>query len=568
MVRESTLKVVTGVVIFAVALAAGIPYGLHRQFTAAMDELARISTSERQYADLLSMLRGAETGQRGFIITGDEAYLLPYHAAVAALPLQREKLRAGAGAEEAKVLRRIEQNIDLKLAELAETIASRREGGFGAAAPIVVAGQGKRQMDLLRTLITEQISAKNVEREVLHARMLNDTRSAAFVSIAAGVVNVVALLSVLIISHNNLRKRRQSEEYAKQASLELEVRSRESQRRNEQLTGNAQLMHALGMAESLDESSEIISAYLSWLLPNSSGCLYLYRNSRDLLVRQATWGDDSGEPDRLRVEDCWALRKGRPHIANQELPLFCVHVPTASTGNARICIPLVAQGDVLGSLTIIAADGGASSPIAESQWIEQLAEQIALALSNVQLRLSLRRQSVVDPLTELYNRRFMDEALLREMARAERHGKPVAVVLIDLDHFKHVNDDFGHDAGDALLRAVAQLMRDNVRKCDIACRFGGEELVLILPECDTSVAVSRANALREKIEQLNLPFKGGTIRATASFGVASSAELETLSGEQLLAAADEALYAAKRGGRNQVRMAQAKSRQEALQADH
>jgi diguanylate cyclase (GGDEF)-like protein len=563
---ESALKVVTGVVIFVVALAAAIPYGLHRQFTAAMEELARISTSERQYADLLSMLRGAETGQRGFIITGDEAYLQPYYAAVAALPAQREKLRAGAAAEEAKVLQRIEQSIDLKLADLAETIASRRQGGFGAAASMVIAGQGKRQMDLLRTLINEQISAKNVARAVLHAKMLNDTRSAAFVSIAAGVVNVVALLSVLIVSHFNLRRRRHSDRVAKAASLQLEARSQESQRRNEQLAGNVQLMHALGMAESLDECSEIISAYLSWLLPDSSGCLYLYRNSRDMLVRQVTWGDDSGEPERLHVEDCWALRKGRPHIATQELPLFCAHVPKDSAGRARICLPLVAQGDVLGSLTIIGAENGPTSPIAEAQWIEQLAEQIALALSNVQLRLSLRRQSVVDPLTELYNRRFMDEALQREMARAERHGKPVAVVLADLDHFKRVNDNFGHDAGDALLRAVAQLVRDNIRKCDIACRFGGEEMVLILPECDAAVAALRANALRERIEQLNLPFKGGTIHATASFGVAASAGIPAQSGEQLLAAADEALYAAKRAGRNQVRVAPSTAQPEALQA--
>ncbi|XLZ69960.1 diguanylate cyclase [Massilia sp. SR12] len=531
-------------------MTATIPYLIDRRINQVIQELADLSKRERYYTNLLGMLGDAETGQRGFVITGDEAYLTPYEGAVGMLPPLREQLRGHPrNPEEADSFRQIETVIDRKLAELAKTVELRRNAGFEAAHAIVIDGTGKAHMDLLRSLIGEQISEYRSLRDELREHLLGNTRMASNISIGAGIANILALSAVLATAHITSRRRRLAEVAAREASAALEARSQEAHRLNEQLAGSAQLMHALDMAQSLDESSEIISAYLSWLLPETAGTLYLHRNSRDLLERKASWGDDSEEPESLEPTDCWGLRSGGAHFSEGENGLHCKHVAKPVIARPRLCVPLVSQGEVIGCLTVMGA--------IDRAWVERLSEQIAMSLSNVQLRLSLRRQSVVDPLTELYNRRYMDETLKREFARAARNGKPVAVVMVDLDHFKHVNDDFGHEAGDGLLREVGRILRESVRKCDIACRYGGEEMVLVMPECDLESAMRRASGVREAIEALVFSYQGRVVPATASFGVATTMEVEGATPETLIACADKALYQAKRTGRNRVCSAEA-----------
>lgn len=185
------------------------------------------------------------------------------------------------------------------------------------------------------------------------------------------------------------------------------------------------------------------------------------------------------------------------------------------------------------------------------QIAEAVAEQTALALANGRMRQVLETQSIKDPLTGLYNRRFMDETLKRELARSERNGSNLSVVMLDLDNFKHLNDVYGHSAGDAVLRAVSALIMRSLRSFDIACRFGGEELIVILPECSAEAAASGAETIRASLEEMSLTDHGQTFTVTASFGIAST---ETCGDDQtsLLKAADSALYAAKRLGKNRV----------------
>jgi diguanylate cyclase (GGDEF)-like protein len=184
-----------------------------------------------------------------------------------------------------------------------------------------------------------------------------------------------------------------------------------------------------------------------------------------------------------------------------------------------------------------------------------ISEQLALGTSNINLREVLRRQSTVDELTGLYNRRYFDETLRRELFRAERKRAALAVVMIDLDHFKRMNDTYGHEAGDVVLRAVGACLRDSVRRSDVACRYGGEELVLVLPECDGAAAARCAESIRAAIAALTLRHDDELLpQATASFGVA----VWPAHGDDaptLLAAADRALYTAKHAGRNRVCMA-------------
>jgi diguanylate cyclase (GGDEF)-like protein len=260
----------------------------------------------------------------------------------------------------------------------------------------------------------------------------------------------------------------------------------------------------------------------------------------------------------VEPSDCWALKRGQPHLTNGPDDLCCPHYAAAAPGaGGSLCVPLVTQGEVIGVLYLEGIDADAPTRRSQVALVTRFAEQIALALSNVRLRETLRRQSIIDPLTGLFNRRFMDETLHRELIRADRKGTSLSLLVLDLDHFKQLNDTHGHDAGDAVLKAVSHLIRQNVRESDLACRFGGEEMVVILPECDAAAAVERSEKIRDAIATLTVQHAGLTISAvTASLGVAVSSQHGTVA-ETLLRTADQALYRAKHGGRNRVVMASA-----------
>jgi diguanylate cyclase (GGDEF) domain len=182
--------------------------------------------------------------------------------------------------------------------------------------------------------------------------------------------------------------------------------------------------------------------------------------------------------------------------------------------------------------------------------VRTVAEQLALAYANLNLHETLRRQAIRDPLTGVFNRRYMEESLEREIHRAARHNKPLAVLLLDLDHFKEYNDALGHAAGDELLHELSALMVRIVRGEDIVCRYGGDEFVIIMPDADARVVASRAQTLMDHVAGRSDP-SGSGITVTSSIGVAlfpnDGADAKTL-----LKAADGALYLAKRQGRGRM----------------
>ena len=171
-----------------------------------------------------------------------------------------------------------------------------------------------------------------------------------------------------------------------------------------------------------------------------------------------------------------------------------------------------------------------------------------------ELQRRLQDQSIHDALTGLFNRRYLDEYLERELARANSAGIPVSVIMIDLDWFKAINDRFGHQAGDEVLRGLALTIRDSTRPSDVCCRYGGEEFLVILPGMSADSALLRAENIRTDIMLNSIPFEGEVITMTTSFGVASSPQ-SGRSADDLVASADAALYAAKETGRNNVRQA-------------
>lgn len=168
------------------------------------------------------------------------------------------------------------------------------------------------------------------------------------------------------------------------------------------------------------------------------------------------------------------------------------------------------------------------------------------------LKEQLADQAVHDPLTGLFNRRYLDEALERELARAARSQCPLSLLMIDIDHFKHINDTFGHPVGDRVLAQLGTLLDQLIRRCDTACRYGGEEFVVLMPESAAEELTQRAEQLRSAFSQLYIEVEGRLISATLSIGIATCPPRQKLDAGTLIKMADQALYLAKQGGRNRV----------------
>jgi diguanylate cyclase (GGDEF)-like protein len=222
------------------------------------------------------------------------------------------------------------------------------------------------------------------------------------------------------------------------------------------------------------------------------------------------------------------------------------------------CVPLVAQGETLGILHLRAnaptPDGVSHQVFSGSTQSLTLtvAEHLALSLGNLKLQEALRHQAIRDPLTGLFNRRFMLETLERELYRMQRKGSSLCVIMLDLDHFKKFNDTFGHAAGDAVLSALGRMLLAHVRKEDVACRYGGEEFTVILPETSQETAYERAEEMRQSVHGLHLEHLGQSLGSiTISLGVAAYPQ-HGEDPETLLRAADKALYQAKHAGRDRV----------------
>jgi diguanylate cyclase (GGDEF)-like protein len=552
---ETTLKVSIGLVVLAMSMVAAIPYFLEVN---VQDQIARqveVAQRERDFLALRNLMRDVEVGQLGYVITGKEEFLRPYFSALDTLPVAQKSLRERMqGEKEQASFRQLEQAIEARMRTVEETVQTRRARGFEAARDLVstlAGGKDKAQIDSVRSLIGEQIEYNAVNRQRLRMLIVENIQSAANLSLAVTVANAALLFVTLFVANSALRKSRKAELSARHAAEAVEQSATITTARNAQLAGGAELMHALDLAESVDESCMIISRYFRRLLPKLSGSLYLYRNSRDILERKAQWGDETDDCNALELLDCWGLRRGGQHFADGEYALQCRHAEQAQHLVPRLCLPLVAQGDVIGCITVFGNDLAGESGAMQKQFIIQLSEQVALSMSNAQLRLKLRQQSIIDPLTELYNRRYMDETLKREQQRAKRRQSQLSLILVDLDHFKRVNDTYGHDTGDKLLRKVGEVLRQGIRAVDIACRFGGEELVVILPDCDLAAAVQRAEMLRAAVAAIELSGKAMAHTVTASFGVASTSNGSD-DAEALLRAADQALYTAKQTGRNRV----------------
>ncbi|WPY93050.1 diguanylate cyclase [Limimaricola variabilis] len=311
----------------------------------------------------------------------------------------------------------------------------------------------------------------------------------------------------------------------------------------------------LQSSRSLDELFEMVGRFMSHILPESEGSVYVYSNSRDVLMGAASW-NGGHHCDHIRAEDCWGLRRGRTYsFGASEVDFPCGH-SEAQDERPSFCFPVLAHGETVGLLHLKAKTGISLETFRSSQKLAQMcAEQISLAIANVQMRDQLHDRSIRDPLTGLYNRRHLTETLRRQLERAAREDRALAILSVDVDHFKRFNDTHGHDAGDMVLRAVGAVLEQICDGDETACRMGGEEFMLLLPELGREAAALRAEALRGAIERISVRYGEKTLpRITVSIGLAVHPEDGTMP-QQLMKAADDALYDAKARGRNQVAIA-------------
>ncbi len=317
----------------------------------------------------------------------------------------------------------------------------------------------------------------------------------------------------------------------------------------EQVARLFEMADVLQSATDYGDANQVLKATASELLPGFSGALYVFNNSRDRLVLSTSWGrlDDEQAPETIPPDQCWALKRGKPHLNRPDgSKLCCDHHHGHDT---VLEIPMIARGEIMGLFQLFAMGEQAASKLAGvTSLATALADGMSLALANMGLREKLKNQALRDPLTGLYNRRYMEDCLQRFVRLADRENREVSIVMVDLDHFKRLNDQHGHAFGDTVLRDAAITLVGGLRETDIVCRYGGEELVVILPDCNLERATDKAEVLRSRVSALG-ETHGAQI--SASFGVAS-VPYTSSNVSDLLAAADAALYKAKQNGRNQV----------------
>ena len=510
-----------------------------------------VTALEHVYATV----KDVEADQRGYLLTGrtelEQEFLsnLPAARAAAATVVQL----VADNAEQAARAAQLQQLVEKRLQASLETYTTYKTSGFEQARTKVAAGPGIDLMSQIREL-HKTMAAQ--ERELLARRMTLSESNARVLELSTILGLGVGLGLFGLVAQRLLvevRERRRAEARTAGANAELtrsleELASREDHTR--QLSRYAGMLQSCrSVSEAIDVSRQAIHR----LLPDCGSALYLIRASQDLAECIGSWGRQAVSSTPLfPPQDCWALRRGQPFESDDVVHgVHCAHLAAADdTANAwSICIPLVAHGEMLGLVNFSCA----YAPAATQQTLMVAAvEQLSLALSNLRLQDSLRTQSIRDPLTGLFNRRYLEESLTRELARCDRVHKPLSVLMVDLDHFKRFNDTHGHDGGDALLTHAGRELQAHCRTEDIACRYGGEEFTLILPEVDAERAAQRAEQIRAAIERLVVQHRRERLGSvTASIGVATFPQ-SSREADELLRRADAALYKAKQQGRNRV----------------
>ncbi|KTD57184.1 regulatory protein (GGDEF domain) [Legionella sainthelensi] len=379
-------------------------------------------------------------------------------------------------------------------------------------------------------------------------------------------LNVYEITSSLIKNENNethgtvhiirnITKHIQEQIELKESYKKLHAGMQALQDKNEQITLLVEMSDIMLACSSQEELSKVMTKYCQRILHFASGYLYIMHPSKNYLEIATTWGKPNPQETTFLPNDCWAIRLGKMHqVIHSRDELICNHVNTSSEQTlAFLCIPLMAQNDIYGLLYMEMSEEPAVAFSQNQQLlITAFSELTALAFANVRLRENLRYQSMRDPLTGLYNRRYLEDFLLKQIHQSERTKSPISLLMLDLDHFKKINDTYGHDAGDVALKELGKILHEDIRVGDVAARYGGEEFIVAFYNTDEKTIKTRAESIREAVSRLQIKYGAQPVGPiTISIGVAVyPADGRTTT--ELIESADKALYFAKTNGKNRI----------------
>lgn len=510
--------------VVAVTLALLGAFSIHR--SAATHAADRTDSA----VAVLTAMLDQETGMRGFLYTGQEEFLEPYLVGRTTYEQARVQVdRAAAGDTVSVGLAAAEDGAARRWQAYAQQTIARKRANTASHVQVAQALQGKQQMDQFRAVNAQLRTRLNVRRDALLRR--SALWSTAVVVGLAALFGLVGLLAVQRIARRALS--------LSEAEVEYRVRQREF----------SDLIQAV---DSEAEVHQLVRRHLQRSLPGARATV-LIRNNSDNRLRAATElpaGSALAEPlDSAEPRSCLAIRLGRGHqdgMDHDELIscAVCSRVPGTAT-----CEPLLVGGKVIGSVLVEQA-----TPLAEAdrRGLADTVAQAAPVLANLKTIAIAESRASTDALTGLANRRSMNDTIKRMAAHAGRSSEPLAAIAFDLDHFKTVNDRYGHEIGDAALSAVGECLRDHLRESDFAARIGGEEFLVLAPATGVDGARVLAEKLREALLREEIPQLLQPI--TASFGIAVLPQ-HAGNVEALLRPADRASYLAKEHGRNRVEVA-------------
>lgn len=544
-------------------------YVLDRATATIEDDVLFLSELARQYA-----------------INGDASDLAAYQSARAALGAVESRTRhirdAGASEDELRSLHEALSWADALQAQQQRAIAARRRGDPDAAVRVLFAPAYERELDRSRAAVErfqyrlDQRTAEDL-REAEKTSRLWRTTSEAMLAVT-GLLFLCVLYFVFrrrvlhpVVKLSDVIGRLAAQDYEAepprydqideigdmaQALRVFRENGIERQRlERERDTDRAvrdllsRMTQRMQGCDTVVGLQDVISRFVPEVAPHLAGRLYLLDLNRGILIEGCSWLEPVHSAAEFYPFECWGLRRGAPHRpSGVSFDVYCDHL----TGDRpdSLCLPLLGQHGTLGLLYFEHRADAAPAELNDT-YLQMLAENIGLALDNLRLRDALRSLAMTDPLTTLPNRRQLDDVLARELAEAERSGTTVSCAMIDIDHFKRFNDEHGHDAGDEVLRAVGQTLKEVVRDTGLVFRYGGEEFLMLLPGMYGDAATARAEEIRSRIGELRVQHDGRDLGPiTASVGLAC-APLHT-HWQMLVQTADAALLRAKQAGRNCV----------------
>ncbi|MGY0558217.1 MULTISPECIES: diguanylate cyclase [unclassified Lysobacter] len=541
---------------FVVLICVGVAMVMTiRNFTRSIDLVEHsyrvISTAEA----IRSSVRSVESSARGYRLSDRDPLLMEYQTALPAVREATSRLLASTRDDpdqQARALE-LETRVEERMAELQRLIDMQLNLGMAETRREGLNSSGFGQMQQIDALIGTLLSH---EQHLLLTRRqtMSTLATVTTVGVVAGILLPLALLGLLLggLTRENRRSRR-LERGTRNALRELAVSLEQRSRLSEQRRVLGAYAGILQSCEGLDEALNVTAGVLAQMLPDTGGRCYVLRSSLNQVEAVSGFGTETVPSELVWTPSaCWGIRRGQTHRSGHGPGnVYCSHLHIADLppDGWTLCVPLMAQGVSLGLLHVNGATGGG---VEDVQAVEAIAEQLSLAMINLQLRESLRVQSLRDPLTGLYNRRYLEDNARRELKRCQRRELPLSVIMLDVDHFKRFNDDHGHAAGDALLTAIAQTLQAHTRDEDIVCRYGGEEFTVVMPEASAEIARRRGEEIRSAIAATTVVHLRKILGPiTASLGVATF-PADGSTPAELIELADKALYRAKAEGRNRL----------------